>query len=98
MEAIQQAARAAARLSGLADGDGLEFEPFAVGQPFSYKCRGQVLPTNVRTRTEVEILSTTRDDRGVLILFEGAFWVDDLRIYETRGMGIRVVERSRGPN
>ena len=98
LEAIQQAARAAARLSGLADGDGFEFEPVAVGQPFSWKLRGQVLPTNTRTRTEVEILSTTRDDRGVLILFEGAFWVDDLRIYETRGMGVRVVERSCGPN
>jgi 3-hydroxymyristoyl/3-hydroxydecanoyl-(acyl carrier protein) dehydratase len=94
MEAIQQAARVAARLSRLAVGYGLEFEPFAVGQQFSYKCRGQVLPTNTRTRTEVEILSTTRDDPGVLILFEGTFWVDDLRIYEKRGMGVRVVKRS----
>jgi 3-hydroxymyristoyl/3-hydroxydecanoyl-(acyl carrier protein) dehydratase len=94
MEAIQQAARAAAQLSRLADGDGLEFEPFAVGQQFTYKYRGRVLPTNTRTRTEVEVLSTTRDDRGVLILFEGAFWVDDLCIYETRGMGVRVVKRS----
>lgn len=91
MEAIQQAARAAVRLAGLAEGDGPEFEPFAVGSPFSYKCRGQVLPTNARTRTEVEIRSVTDDDRGRLVLFDGAFWVDDLRIYQTQGMGVRIV-------
>ena len=55
--------------------------------------RGQVVPTNTRTRSEVEILSTTRDDRGVLIVFQGSFWVDDLRIYETQGMGVRVLSR-----
>ncbi|MBU9763081.1 beta keto-acyl synthase [Mycobacterium sp. TNTM28] len=96
LEAMQQAARAAARLAGLADGDGLEFEPFAVDQPFNYKCRGQVLPTNLRTRIEVEILSATADERGLLVVFDGAFWVDDLRIYQAHGMGVRVVERSRG--
>jgi hypothetical protein len=64
-----------------------------VGQPFSWKFRGQVVPTNTRTRSEIEILSTTRDDRGVLIVFAGSFWVDDLRIYETNEMGVRVVER-----
>jgi hypothetical protein len=52
-----------------------------------------VVPTNTRTRSEVEILSTTRDDRGVLIVFQGSFWVDDLRIYETQGMGVRVLAR-----
>ncbi|MUL63451.1 hypothetical protein BOO86_03155 [Mycobacterium sp. CBMA 234] len=96
LEAMQQAARAAARLSGLAAGDGVEFEAVALGQPLRYKCRGQVLPTNLRTRTEIEIVSVTRDDQGLLILFEGAFWVDDLRIYQAHGMGVRVVERSDG--
>jgi 3-hydroxymyristoyl/3-hydroxydecanoyl-(acyl carrier protein) dehydratase len=92
LEAMQQAARAAARLAGLAD-NGSEFEPVAVGQPFSWKFRGQVVPTNKRTRSEIEILSTARDDRGILIVFKGAFWVDDLCIYETQGMGVRVIER-----
>ncbi|MEI7518439.1 MAG: hypothetical protein WCJ98_08155, partial [Mycobacteriaceae bacterium] len=90
LEAMQQAARAAARLAGLAD-DGSVFEPVAVDQTFSWKFRGQVVPTNTRTRSEVEILSTTRDDRGLLIVFQGSFWVDDLRIYETQGMGVRVL-------
>lgn len=93
LEAMQQAARAAARLAGLAHGEGFEFEPVAVGQSFNWKFRGQVVPTNTRTRSEVEILSATDDDRGVLIVFRGAFWVDDLCIYETTGMGVRVVER-----
>ena len=92
LEAMQQAARAAARLAGLADG-GSVFEPVAVGQTFSWKFRGQVVPTNTRTRSEVEIMSTTPDDRGVLIVFQGSFWVDDLRIYETQGMGVRVLSR-----
>ena len=92
LEAMQQAARAAARLAGLAD-DGSVFEPVAVDQTFSWKFRGQVVPTNTRTRSEVEILSTTTDDRGVLIVFRGSFWVDDLRIYETQGMGVRVLAR-----
>lgn len=93
LEAMQQAARAAARLSGLAGNDSgaAEFEPVAVGQSFSWKFRGQVVPTNRRTRSEIEIISTTRDDRGTLILFNGAFWVDDLCIYETKGMGVRVL-------
>jgi 3-hydroxymyristoyl/3-hydroxydecanoyl-(acyl carrier protein) dehydratase len=93
LEAMQQAARAAAKLSGLADG-GTAFEPVALDQTFSWKFRGQVTPTNKRTRSEIEILSTERDERGVLIVFDGRFWVDDLCIYETRGMGVRVVVRS----
>ncbi|MGY4711372.1 beta-ketoacyl synthase N-terminal-like domain-containing protein [Mycolicibacterium sp. CBM1] len=95
LEAMQQAARAAAKLSGLG-GEDSEFEIVAVGQPFSWKFRGQVVPTNMRTRSEIDILSVTRDDVGVLIVFQGSFWVDDLRIYETLGMGVRIVRRSRG--
>lgn len=91
LEAMQQAARAAVRLSGLADSGG-EFEPVAVGQTFSWKFRGQVVPTNTRTRSEIEITSATREDGGVLVLFDGAFWVDDLCIYETKQMGVRVRE------
>jgi 3-hydroxymyristoyl/3-hydroxydecanoyl-(acyl carrier protein) dehydratase len=99
LEAMQQAARAAARLSGLVpQGEGYEFETVAVGQPFSWRFRGQVVPTNTRTRSEIEILSTTSDDRGVLVVFRGAFWVDDLCIYDATGMAVRVVERSRGNN
>ena len=93
IEAMQQAARAAVRLAGLVpQGDGYEFETVAVGQPFSWRFRGQVVPTNTRTRSEIEILSTTSDERGVLIVFRGAFWVDDLCIYDATGMGVRVTQ------
>lgn len=91
LEAIQQAGRAAVRLAGLADGVGeAEFEPVAVAQPFSWKFRGQVLPTSKRTRAEVEILSATTDGDGILVLLDGAFWVDGIRVYEVRGMGVRL--------
>ena len=95
LEAMQQAARALARLAGhVPAGDDYEFEPVALDQMFSWKFRGQVTPTNKRTRSEIDILSTERDDRGVLVVFDGRFWVDDLCIYETRGMGVRVVRRT----
>ncbi|BBY59784.1 beta-ketoacyl synthase N-terminal-like domain-containing protein [Mycolicibacterium sarraceniae] len=95
LEAMQQAARALARLSGHAPaGDGYAFEPVALDQVFSWKFRGQVTPTNKRTRSEIEVLSVERDDSGVLVVFDGRFWCDDLCIYETRGMGVRVVARS----
>ncbi len=91
LEAMQQAARAAVRLAGLAGtGDEFEFEPVALDQMFSWKFRGQVTPTNKRTKSEIEILSTHSDERGVLAVFDGRFWCDDLCIYETRGMGVRV--------
>jgi len=91
LEAMQQAARAAVRLAGLA-GEGSVFEPVAVGQSFNWRFRGQVVPTNKRTRSEIEILSTARDDAGTLIVFRGAFWVDDLCIYDTTGMGVRILD------
>ena len=95
LEAMQQAARAAVRLSGLAGaGDDLEFEPVALDQMFSWKFRGQVTPTNRQTKSEIEIVSTLSDERGVLAVFDGRFWCDDLCIYETRGMGVRVVRKA----
>lgn len=95
LEAMQQAARAAVRLTGLAGaGDEFEFEPVALDQMFSWKFRGQVTPTNKRTRSEIEILSTRSDERGVLAVFDGRFWCDDLCIYETRGMGVRVTRKT----
>ncbi|OAN37617.1 beta-ketoacyl synthase N-terminal-like domain-containing protein [Mycolicibacterium iranicum] len=90
LEAMQQAARAAVRLAGLAEGRSA-FEPVAVGQSFSWKFRGQVIPTNGRTRSEIEIVAVTKDEDGVLVVFDGQFWVDDLCIYSTTAMGVRVV-------
>lgn len=89
LEAMQQAARAAVKLAGLA-ADGSTFEPVAADQSFSWKFRGQVIPTNTRTRSEIEITSVTREDDGVLVVFNGRFWVDELCIYETTQMGVRV--------
>lgn len=54
-------------------GEDFEFEPVALDQMFSWKFRGQVTPTNKRTRSEIEILSTQSDDRGVLVVFDGQF-------------------------
>lgn len=91
LEAIQQAGRALIRLK-VADTDtvGMQFEPIACGAAFSWKFRGQVVPTNRSTQVEVEVQSLERDARGVLARINGEFHVDGLRIYEVRGMGVRL--------
>ncbi|MFY1599785.1 hypothetical protein [Micromonospora sp. WMMD737] len=94
LEAMQQAARALARLAGhVPAGDDYEFEPVALNQMFSWKFRGQVIPTNKRTRSEIEVVSVTPEQRGALVVFNGRFWVDNLCIYETSAMGVRVIGR-----
>lgn len=92
LEAIQQAGRALLRLKGLgADEESQRFEPVASGAPFSWKFRGQVVPTNRSTQVEIDLVALDRDDQGVLARIDGEFHVDGLRIYEARGMGVRLV-------
>ena len=90
LEAMQQCARAAARLAGVADG-ATHFEQVAHDQSFDWSFRGQVTPLAKLARSAVEILSVDTDERGTLVVFNGTFWVDDLCIYETKKMGVRAV-------
>lgn len=91
LEALQQSLRGAVKLKGLSRGAASPvFEPVAAGIPFSWRFRGQVLPTNRQTATEIEVMSVQPDDRGVTVVADGAYWVDGLRIYEVKGMGARL--------
>src|SRR5208282_4805120 len=47
-------------------GDGVpnpRFEPLTLGQPVTWKYRGQVLPENKRVVTEIEVSEIGRDER-----------------------------------
>ncbi len=74
--------------------DGIEqprFEPLALGQPLTWKYRGQVVPTNRTISTTLEITECGRDERGAHAIAEASLWVDGKRIYQTTGMGMRIV-------
>ncbi len=67
------------------------FEPVLPGQPVTWKYRGQVVPANERITIEMEITARGADDRGRYAIGTGWLWVDGLRIYQVRGLGMRVV-------
>ncbi len=68
------------------------FEPLAVGHRMAWKYRGQVLPRNQRVSVEMDITEEGRDPEGPWLRANAWLWVDGLRIYQTKGMTMRVVE------
>ncbi len=67
------------------------FEPIALDQPLAWKYRGQVVPDNHTITCTLEITSVQRDDRGVLSVADASLWVDGKRIYDARGLAMRLV-------
>ncbi len=91
VEAIVQLAQLTILHAGLAEGiPNPHFEPLALGSPVTWKYRGQVVPTNGRVEVEVDVLEVQRGPEGVLVVFEGALWVDGKRIYRVMKLGVRV--------
>ena len=70
------------------------FESLATDKPLTWKYRGQVLPTNRLITTELEIVETGTDERGVYALADAWLWVDGKRIYSAKGLGMRIVAGS----
>ena len=68
------------------------FEAVASGEPMTWKYRGQVVPENRLVQSEVRILESRRDDRGMLAVAEGHLWVDGKKIYTMPRFAMRVVE------
>jgi hypothetical protein len=62
-----------------------------VGRACTWKYRGQVVPSNARITTEMEVVEIGEDARGVFAIGEGSLWVDGVRIYQVREMGMRIV-------
>ena len=91
---VQLLARAA-DLKGL----GTEFnqpvwEPIAPGDELSWTYRGQVTPTAKQVSATVEIDHVETGENGTLVRGTGSLWVDGLRIYEMRGVSIRIREKT----
>jgi 3-hydroxymyristoyl/3-hydroxydecanoyl-(acyl carrier protein) dehydratase len=67
------------------------FEPVMTGRPLTWKYRGQVVPANERITIEMEVTEVGEDDRGRYAIATAWLWVDGLRIYQVRDLGMRVV-------
>jgi len=81
-------------------GDGMEnprFEPLMMGRPLSWKYRGQVVPKNKVIYCELDITEVGEDDQGRFAVCDAYLWVDDLRIYQAIGMGMRIVDGALPP-
>jgi 3-hydroxymyristoyl/3-hydroxydecanoyl-(acyl carrier protein) dehydratase len=92
LEALVQSARALVHLKGWLDGiENPVWEHPIVGQPISWRYRGQVVPTNKEVVTEVEALDVEIvEGESVTVQIFGTQWVDGLRIYEVPSFAIRV--------
>nr|QEP18573.1 Pfa3 [synthetic construct]QEP18577.1 Pfa3 [synthetic construct] len=92
IEALVQLLQFAMMERGMAEGvPGARFEPVAVGKPSVWKYRGQVVPSNRRITTEIDILEVGEDERGRFAVAEGSLWVDGKRIYHTKSLAMRIV-------
>ncbi|HJN76685.1 MAG TPA: beta-ketoacyl synthase N-terminal-like domain-containing protein [Myxococcota bacterium] len=92
IEAMLQLLQAAMLHEGLAEGlEDARFEPVALSEPLTWKYRGQVLPHNELVHCTLHIDEVVRGDAGVLARATASLWVDGMRIYEARNVGMRVV-------
>ena len=72
------------------------FEPLALEQELTWKYRGQVVPTNGRITTTLEITEVVRQPRSALARGNASLWVDGKRIYEAHGLAMRMVSGGAG--
>ncbi len=68
------------------------FETVATSVLLDYKYRGQIIPTNKLVTMELDIKEKIVENNGYLVTAEGYLWVDGLRIYQIKNIGVRVVE------
>jgi 3-hydroxymyristoyl/3-hydroxydecanoyl-(acyl carrier protein) dehydratase len=73
------------------------FEPLALDASISWKFRGQVRPENQRITADVEIVSVETRADSVTVIANGSLWVDSVRCYEAKGIGIRIREGRAAP-
>jgi 3-oxoacyl-(acyl-carrier-protein) synthase/3-hydroxymyristoyl/3-hydroxydecanoyl-(acyl carrier protein) dehydratase/1-acyl-sn-glycerol-3-phosphate acyltransferase len=81
-------------------GDGIEsprFEALGIEKQSIWKYRGQVVPSNKRITTEIDVLEVGEDDRGRFAVAEGSLWVDGKRIYHMPRFAMRIVPGGSPP-
>ncbi len=91
IEALLQLLQAAMRLSGLgANLPGAQFEPVAFGETLEWKYRGQIVPTNQRITSLVEIFRIETSDTAITAHARGALFVDGKKVYDLPRLAMRV--------
>lgn len=68
------------------------FEPLILGQPMTFRFRGQVLPRDQQITITLEISERGKDSQGAFALAEASLWIDGRRIYEVSGLSMRLVD------
>ncbi len=68
------------------------FEPIELGQKHEWKYRGQVVPSNKLISTILDVLEIGENKKGRYVLAKASLWVDNKRIYEMNGFGMRILE------
>ena len=68
------------------------FEPLMLDRSMKWSYRGQVVPRNNVIFCEVEITEIGEDEKGRFAICNAYLWVDELRIYRSIGMGMRIVD------
>jgi 3-hydroxymyristoyl/3-hydroxydecanoyl-(acyl carrier protein) dehydratase len=92
IEAIQQTIQAYILARDL--GRHLQSPRFSlpVGQPVSWRYRGQILPTHQQMKLEVKITSVQENAGQVLVEADASLWADTLRIYEVKRAAVSLIE------
>ena len=93
IEALLQALQCAMRLRGVGAqwGAGARFEPVALGEPLTWKYRGQVVPANQLITTLVELVRIDESmGNAVTVHARGSLWVDGKKIYDAPALAMRV--------
>ncbi|MFE6921413.1 beta-ketoacyl synthase [Nocardia sp. NPDC057663] len=64
------------------------------GIPFSWRYRGQFLPTDGTVELEAHIKALHRGPHGVTAVVDGSLWKPGLRIYEVTDLAVELVDRA----
>ena len=89
LEALLQTLQFYAIHTGAADG--MRAPVMTLENPQEWKYRGQVVPSNKKIVSEVDVKQVVREGRAVTFKAEGWLWVDGTRIY-WMSFGLRVAE------
>ena len=69
--------------------EGIANPVLSLENPHDWKYRGQVVPSNKKIVSEVEVKEVIREGGSVVLKAEGWLWVDGTRIYQMN-FGLRV--------
>ncbi|WP_218020284.1 beta-ketoacyl synthase N-terminal-like domain-containing protein [Nocardia sienata] len=70
---------------------GMRFESVALGEPLTWKYRGQVTPDSRLVTIELTVSSIEWAETTCLAVADAALWVDGTRIYEVPALSVRLV-------